>query len=186
MNHDDSIVSEEILKAGLYQKFFKELQTIEDKGALTIPQVLEQLTLHYDALKQRNLISPHFQLDDFIEKELRPYTNLISKTTLAYEKENQYLLQFHQRYHHLLTKLESSQVLEEEDRIWFFETLFSITFHILDYVKIKLALPKTDGADINFGLILEGNSIHDLSSEAYDVITKNYRTTPIGSSYNFL
>ncbi|WP_394746729.1 hypothetical protein [Spongiimicrobium salis] len=178
--HDPCLLSVEILKAGLFHSFFEALQQAEEKeGPLDTAELIETIRSNYNELKPKEIALPHFQLDDFIEKELRPYWNLTSKATLNYETENQYLLQFHQRYHGLLTKLESSQVLEEEDRIWFFETLFSITFHILDYVKIKLALPKTDGADINFGLILEGNSIHDLSSEAYDVITKNYRTTPI-------
>ncbi|MEO1032940.1 MAG: hypothetical protein AAFX55_16140 [Bacteroidota bacterium] len=175
---DFEISLKSIVEAHLFNVFLKSVEE-RDTSLLkeAIPEIIANIRSAYEQLTLDHQ-SYTLDIDTFITSKISPYLDLIVQYEQDFTQENRYLYQFHERYKGLSERLEESGALSPEDKSWFFQQLFSMAFHILDYIKVVLRLPKTEGTKVNYGMVLNNQSIKQLSGEQYQPMTNSALETP--------
>ncbi len=164
-------------KAHLFAAFFKALQTHEMPSLIEArPVIIEEVKTTYQQQIHNHVSS--FDMDQFLTEELIPHFEFLMRFESDFSKENRYLLGFNERFKDFTQRLERSASLTPEDKRWLFQQMFTMTFHFLDYLKIKLSQPKTIGTDRNYEMILNQTSVKDLSKEEYRPMTQSIMETP--------
>ncbi|GAB5399061.1 MAG: hypothetical protein Aureis2KO_06460 [Aureisphaera sp.] len=143
------------------------------------PQIINNIKLAYQQLTPENKLIREFDVESFISREISPYLDLLSQYERNFSQENRYLYQFHERFKGFSERLEQYEPLSQADKSWLFQQLFTMAFHILDYVKVTLSLPKTDGSDLNYNMILNNESLQQLNENQYQRMTKSAIETPM-------